>query len=404
MERFRKLRDGGWRRPEVMILVMAGAVPFGFATWNALLNNFVIERAGFTGAEIGILQSLREVPGFMAFAAVFILILMREQTLAIVSLLLLGIGTALTGWFPSVIGLYCTTVLMSIGYHYYATRQTSLTLQWTAPEKTPEMLGRIVAVGSATSIVTFGIIWLAFDFAALDFRWIYMIGGGITAVAALVCWIVYPRFPLGVKQHRHLVIRRRYWLFYLLSFMGGARRQIFIVFAGFLMVEKFGFGVEDITLLFLLNAAINMWLAPRIGRFVARWGERRALILEYLGLIGVFVGYALVENAALAAGLYVVDHLFFALALAINSYFQKIADAADIASTAGVSFSIDHTAAVSVPVVLGFLWLTSPAMVFLIGAAMAAFSLLLALNVPRRPSPGNETLFSFARKPLPERL
>ncbi len=393
---------GGWRRPEIMILVMAGAVPLSFATWNALLNNFVIERAGFTGAEIGILQSLREVPGFMAFAAVFILILMREQTLALASLLLLGIGTAMTGWFPSVIGLYCTTVLMSLGYHYYATMQKSLVLQWTPREKTPEMLGRVIAVGSATSIITFGIIWLTFDFASLDFSWVYMIGGGITALAALVCWIAYPRFSVGVEQHRHLVIRRRYWLFYLLSFMGGARRQIFIVFAGFLMVEKFGFEVSDITLLFLLNAAINMWLAPRVGRLVARWGERRALIFEYIGLIGVFVGYALVENATLAAGLYVVDHLFFALALAINSYFQTIADAADIASTAGVSISIDHTAAVTVPVVLGFLWLTSPAMVFLIGGAMAAFSLLLACNVPVRPAPGNETLFSFGRKPILE--
>ena len=402
MKRLRKFFAGGWRRPEAMILVMAGAVPLSFATWNALLNNFVIDRAGFTGAEIGILQSLREVPGFMAFAAVFILILMREQTLALASLLLLGIGTAMTGWFPTVVGLYCTTVLMSIGYHYYATMQKSLVLQWTPREKTPEMLGRVIAVGSATSIVTFGIIWLAYDIAALDFRWIYMIGGGITAAAALVCWAIYPRFNVGVEQHRHLVLRRRYWLFYLLSFMGGARRQIFIVFAGFLMVEKFGFDVEDITLLFLLNAAINMWLAPRVGRLVARWGERRALIFEYVGLIGVFTGYALVENAALAAGLYVVDHLFFALALAISSYFQKIADAADIASTAGVSFSIDHTAAVTVPVVLGFLWLTSPAMVFLIGGAMAAFSLLLACNIPARPAPGNETLFSFGRKTLQE--
>ncbi len=402
MEQFRKFTAGGWRRPEVMILAMAGAVPFSFAAWNALLNNFVIERAGFTGAEIGILQSLREVPGFMAFAAVFILILMREQTLAIVSLLLLGIGTAMTGWFPSVIGLYCTTVLMSIGYHYYATMQKSLTLQWIAPEKTPEMMGRTIAVGSATSIVTFGIIWLTFDFASLDFHWVYMIGGAMTAAAAVVCWIAYPRFSIGVAQHRHLVVRRRYWLFYLLSFMGGARRQIFIVFAGFLMVEKFGFEVSDITLLFLLNAAINMWLAPRVGRLVARWGERRALIFEYMGLIGVFAGYAVVDSAALAAGLYVVDHLFFALALAINTYFQKIADPADIASTAGVSFSIDHTAAVTVPVVLGFLWLTSPAMVFFTGGAMAAFSLLLACNVPERPSPGNETLFSFSRKPILE--
>ena len=133
----------GWRRPETLLLVMAGAVPLSFATWNALLNNFVIERAGFTGAEIGILQSLREVPGFMAFTAVFILIFLREQTLALVALLLLGIGTAMTGWFPSVIGLYCTTVLMSIGYHYFATMENSLVLQWTPIEKTPEMqIGR----------------------------------------------------------------------------------------------------------------------------------------------------------------------------------------------------------------------------------------------------------------------
>ncbi len=402
MERFRKFRDGGWRRPEVLILVMAGAVPFSFATWSALLNNFVIERAAFTGAEIGILQSLREVPGFMAFGVVFVLILMREQTLALAALLLLGIGTAMTGWFPTVVGLYCTTVLMSLGYHYYATMEHSLALQWTPIEKTPEMLGRIVAVGSATSIVTFGIVWLAYDFATLDFRWVYMIGGGVTVLAALACWRAYPRYTGAVKQHRHLVIRRRYWLFYLLTFMSGARRQIFVVFAGFLMVEKFGFGVEDITLLFLLNAAINMWLAPRVGRLVARWGERRALIFEYIGLIGVFVGYALVENAALAAGLYVVDHLFFALALAIKTYFQKIADTADIASTAGVSFSIDHTAAVTVPLVLGFLWLTSPAMVFLTGGVMAAFSLLLACNVPTRPAPGKETLFSLGRKPALE--
>ncbi len=402
MERFRKFRDGGWRRPEVLILAMAGAVPFSFATWSALLNNFVIERAAFTGAEIGILQSLREVPGFLAFGVVFVLILMREQTLALASLLLLGIGTAMTGWFPTVVGLYCTTVLMSLGYHYYATMEHSLVLQWIPIEKTPEILGRVIAVGSATSIITFGIVWFSFDFATLDFHWVYMIGGGVTALAALVFWFAYPRYTGAVKQHRHLVIRRRYWLFYLLTFMGGARRQIFVVFAGFLMVEKFGFGVDDITLLFLLNAAINMWLAPRVGRLVARWGERRALIFEYIGLIGVFVGYALVENAALAAGLYVVDHLFFALALAINTYFQKIADTADIASTAGVSFSIDHTAAVTVPVVLGFLWLTSPAMVFLTGGVMAAFSLLLACNVPTRPSPGKETLFSFGRKPALE--
>lgn len=371
---------------------MAAAVPLSFATWQALLNNFAIDRAAFTGAEIGMLQSLREVPGFLAFAVVFLLLLFREQTLAYLSLALLGIGTAVTGWFPSIIGLYCTTVLMSIGYHYYETVQISLSLQWIDKARAPETLGRIIAAGSFTSIVTFGLIWLAFDLLRLDFRWVYLLGGGLTAGVALFVWRAFPRFPEKVRQHKHMVLRTRYWLYYALTFMSGARRQIFIVFAGFLMVEKFGFTVAQITLLFLVNAVVNVFMAPKIGRLIGRWGERRALVFEYIGLMGVFSAYAFVENATFAACLYVVDHMFFALAIAIKTYFQKISDPADIAATAGVGFTINHIAAVLLPAAFGLLWLLSPGAVFLSGAAMAGLSLLLALNVPTQPGPGNEVV------------
>jgi hypothetical protein len=220
----------GWRRPEILLLLMAAAVPLSFATWQALLNNFAIERAAFTGAEIGILQSLREVPGFLAFAVVFLLLIFREQTFAYISLALLGIGTAFTGWFPTAIGLYCTTVLMSIGYHYYETIQISLSLQWIDKARAPETLGKIIAVGSFTSIVTYGLIWLAFDLLGLDFHWVYLLGGGLTAGIAIVAWLAFPRFPERVRQHKHMVLRARYWLYYALTFMSGARRQIFIVF------------------------------------------------------------------------------------------------------------------------------------------------------------------------------
>ena len=381
-----------WRRPEVLLLLMASAVPLSFATWQTLLDNFAIHRAAFTGAEIGMLQSLREVPGFLAFAAVFLLVVMREQTVAYVSLALLGIGTALTGWFPTVLGLYATTVLMSVGFHYYETMQISLSLQWIDKRRAPETLGRLIAVGSFASIVTFGFVWLAFELLELDYRWVYLIGGGLTVGIAMGCALVFPRFPERVKQHKHIVLRKRYWLYYALTFMSGARRQIFIVFAGFLLVQKFDFDVAAITLLFLVNAVINVWLAPRIGRLIGRIGERRALVFEYVGLIGVFTAYAVVENGTLAATLYVIDHLFFALAIAIKTYFQKIADPADIAATAGVGFTINHIAAVLLPALFGLLWLISPALVFLSGAGMAGISLLLALNVPARPEPGNEVM------------
>ena len=126
--------------------------------------------------------------------------------------------------------------------------------------------------------------------------------------------------------------------------MSGARRQIFVVFAGFLMVEKFDFTVAEISLLLLANAAVNIVVAPKIGRLIHRFGERKALIFEYVGLTFIFAGYAFVESSYLAVFLYIADHLFFSIAIALKTYFQKIADPADIASSAGVSFTINHIA------------------------------------------------------------
>tara|TARA_B100000508_G_C11450420_1_gene273696 strand:- start:179 stop:1396 length:1218 start_codon:yes stop_codon:yes gene_type:complete len=379
-------------RPEFLLLITAAAVPLSFATWQALLNNFAIERAAFGGAEMGILQSLREVPGFLAFLVVFLLFLCREQTIAYVSLLLLGVGTLVTGWFPSVVGLYVTTVVMSLGYHYFETVHSSLCLQWIDKDKAPELLGRVIAVGAFSSIVVYGFIWITFELLGIDFSLVYFLGGGATVVIGLVCWLLFQQFPVKVKQNRQMVLRRRYWLYYALTFLSGARRQIFIVFAGFLMVEKFGFDVAMISILFLVNAVLNMLFAARLGRLIGNIGERRILIFEYVGLTIVFTAYAFVSNAAIAAGLYIIDHFFFALAIAIRTYFQKIADPADIAATAGVGFTINHIAAVVLPALLGFLWLISPSAVFLVGSALAVLSMLLSFNVPENPCPGNEVV------------
>ncbi|MDP7564123.1 MAG: hypothetical protein QF841_06500 [Arenicellales bacterium] len=376
-------------RPDLLLLLMAGAVPLSFATWQTLLNNFALERAAFSGVEIGILQSLREIPGFLAFAVVFLLFVFREQTIALLSLVLLATGTLITGMFPTVIGLYLTTVIMSIGFHYYETIQTSLSLQWLDKDRAPEVLGRIIAVGAFTSIVTFAVIWLAFDVIDLDFTPVYAIGGGATLLIVLFCIVVFPHFPVKIRQHRHMVLRKRYWLYYALTFLSGARRQIFIVFAGFLMVEKFGFSVAAISVLFFVNATLNILFATRIGKLIGVVGERAALVFEYTGLVVVFVAYAFVNNAGVAAGLYVIDHFFFALAIAMKTYFQKIADPADIASSAGVAFTINHISAVVLPAVLGVLWLSSPAAVFLVGAGLAGLSLLLSFNVPLAPTPEN---------------
>ncbi|MGF1801609.1 MFS transporter [Vibrio gigantis] len=389
-------RTASWKTPQNFLLLISIVVPIAFSSWMALLNNFVIEKANFDGADIGLLQSVREIPGFLAFTVVFVLAFIREQRFMLISLAMLTVGTAITGLFPSLTGLLLTTILMSTGFHYFETLKQSLSLQWLSKEEAPEMLGKMISVGALASLLTYGSIWVMLEQLKLDFAWVYGITGGIGFILVLVMTFGFPEFQTKTQQNKKLVLRKRYWLYYALTFMSGARRQIFTVFAGFLMVEKFGYSAADVTLLFLVNYLFNFLFAKRIGRFIGVVGERKALIFEYVGLIGVFVGYGLVQSAEWAAALYVVDHLFFALALAIKTYFQKIADPADMASTAGVSFTINHIAAVVIPVVFGVIWLSSPATVFYIGATMAAVSLALSLNIPKTPEEGNEVrMFSW---------
>jgi len=377
---------------------MAMAMPVAFSTWSALLNNFVIEKAGFTGVEIGWLHSVREIPGFLAIGVIALIIFIREQVLGLVALLMLGVATALTAQFPSLGGILTITMLSSIGFHYYETVNQSLQLQWIDRDRAPQTLGWIVAAGSAATLVAYVLIvltWQAFD---LSYNFVYMVSGGFTALVAIFALLAYPQFEAPHPQVKKMILRKRYWLYYALQFMSGARRQIFVVFAGFMMVEKFGFRVHEVTALYLINLVANMLFAPLMGRAVGKYGERNTLIFEYVGLITVFSLYGGIFyfgwGVVLAATLYVVDHLFFALAFALKTYFQKIADPKDIAPTAAVAFTINHISAVFLPAVLGYLWVTSPGSVFALAAGMAATSLALALMIPRHPEKGHETVFS----------
>ncbi len=349
-----------------------------FAGWLAMLNNFAIEKASFTGAEIGMLQSLREVPGFLAFTAVFLLLVISEQTLALISLCLMSIGVAITGLFPFEIGLYATTVLMSIGFHYFETVNNSLALQWFNKKEAPAELGKLISIRAIASLVTYAVVWLFFSILMINYATAYLIVGGIGFALFLWLWLVFPSFEPEVAQHKKLILRSRYWLYYLLTFFSGARRQIFMVFAGYLMVEKFNYSVSDIATLYIINHVLNWYLAPKLGKWIGKIGERRALTIEYVGLIFVFVGYAVVESSEMAAALYVIDHVFFAMAIAIKTFFQKIAFPEDIASSSGVSFTINHIAAVIIPAAFGLLWLVNPSIVFYAGAFMAFISLVLS--------------------------
>ena len=386
-----------WRRPEALLILMAIALPLAFSVWSALLNNFVVEIIRFDGLDIGLLHTIREIPGFLAVGVISILLFFREQTLALLMLSVLGLATAVTAWFPFLSGILTITLLSSIGFHFFETVNQSLQLQWFSKKEAPRKLGKLMAIGSAATLIAYTFLVLGWDKLNLSFNSAYMIAGFSCFSLAVLGYLIFPNFEAPIPQTKKMVLRKRYWLYYLLQFMSGARRQIFVVFAGFMMVERFGLDVQQLTTIYLINLMFNIALAPLLGRAVARYGERKALALEYFGLSLVFFAYGGIYlfgwGVFIATLLYLLDHLFFALALAIKTYFQKIADPQDIAATAAVAFTINHIAAIFLPLGLGFLWLASPFLVFCTAGTLSFISFALALLIPRQPVKGNETIF-----------
>ncbi|GAB4262431.1 MAG: MFS transporter [Deferrisomatales bacterium] len=366
------------------LLVLTVASMAGLQGWRTLFNNFAVDVVGLEGHHVGVIQSVREVPGFLALLAVWVLLWVSERRMAASSILLLGAGVAVTGWFPSYAGLVATTLAMSFGFHYYETANQSLTLQHFDRATAPLVFGTMRSLGAATNLAVGGAIYLMAPL--LSYRGMFLVVGGAVAAVGLWGLLRDPGGEAPVPQRKRMVFRWRYALFYFLTFMAGARRQIFIAFSVFLLVKVFRFTVQEVTALFLVNNAIGYVTGPLVGRAVVRFGERAVLSVEYGGLVFVFLAYAFADSKLAVAALYVVDHLLFPFSLAIRTYFQKVADPADIAPSMAVGFTINHIAAVVLPVVGGLLWMVDYRIPFVAGAALSLISLAAVQRI-RTPGP-----------------
>ena len=345
----------------------------GFQAWRSMINNYAYEVGGVDGFEFGAIQSLREVPGFLVFLVVFVLLIIKEHRLASISVFLLGLGVAIVGFFPSFPGLILTTVLMSVGFHYFETTNKSLTLQFFEKKESPLVFAQLRAYGALGNIIV-GVAVVGLT-AVVDYKLSFLIFGMLVMVAAVYTMIIDPVKEEPVAQHKKIVLCKKYWLFYVLNLLSGARRQIFVVFAVFLLVERHNFSVAEISVLFVANNILSYFLNPLIGKSINRFGERKVLSFEYVGLIFVFLGYVFLEQRWLVAVLYILDHVFFNFSIGINTYLHKIADPKDIAPSASVGFAINHIAAVFIPVVGGILWLTNFKIPFIAGAFLSVLSL-----------------------------
>ncbi|MEJ2034337.1 MAG: MFS transporter [Deltaproteobacteria bacterium] len=363
------------------LIVLTIASVAGLQAWMILFNNFAVDVAGLNGQQVGVIQSVREIPGFLALLAIYVMLVLREHRLSALSIVLLGAGTAATGFFPTYLGLSLTTLIMSFGFHYYETTNQSLTLQYFDDTTSPLVFGRLRSLAAAANIAAGLLIFLLGGF--LSYKAMYLSLGGAVIVVGFWALFQDPTHTNLVPQHRRMIFRRRYALYYFLTFMAGARRQIFIAFAVFLLVKIFHFSVQEVTVLFVVNNIINYFLSPLIGKAIIRFGERRVLSVEYGGLVLVFLTYAFTHSKIVVSVTYILDHILFNFAIAIRTYFQKIGDPRDIAPSMAVGFTINHIAAVVMPVIGGLLWMVDYRIPFIAGAALSVVSMAAVQKIPR---------------------
>jgi predicted MFS family arabinose efflux permease len=366
------------------LAILTAASMVGMQGYSILFNNYVVETVHLKGFHVGLIQSIREVPGFLALTAIYAMMIFREHRLAALSISLLGFGVSLTGLFPSFGGIAVTTLIMSFGFHYYETINQSLTLQYFSTHHSPLVMGKLRSLAAIASIISAVIIWcLGF---VLSYTGIFMVMGGLVFLAGIWATFQDPSHRDIPPQKLRMFLKRRYWLYYLLTFMSGARRQIYIVFSMFLLVEVFHFSVQMITALFIINNIINWIVNPMIGRAINAFGERTLCTLEYSGVIVVFLTYAYTSSKWIVGGMYIIDYILFNFSVAIRTYFQKIADPQDIAPSSAVGFTINHIAAIFLSALGGYLWMINYRFPFYMGAGLGVVSLVLAqcIRVPSR--------------------
>jgi hypothetical protein len=355
----------------LMILVICATA--GLQGWMALFTNFAKEVVGVNGFQIGLSQAVREIPGFLSFLVIYVLFFFKEHRLSAWSVILLGIGVAMTGFFTSFGGLLMSTFIMSVGFHFFETTNKSLTVQYFDTRESPVVFARLRGYGALANIVVGSVIW-ALTFV-LPYVYIFLVLGIFIGGSGIYMLIIDPIKTVAPHQTKKIILKKKYWLFYVLNFLSGARRQIFTVFAIFLLVERFELSLNIVAGIYVLNYFLTYLLNPQISKAINNYGERVVLSLESASLVVLFIGYAFVDNVWFVVGLYVIDSVFFNFAIGLNTYLQKTADPVDLGSLTAVGFTINHISAVIIPIFGGAMWMLNWRLPFIIGTGLTLLSL-----------------------------
>ena len=365
--------------PSDWTLILGGilAMNAGLAAYSALYTNFVSDDLHIRAVDLGLVESLREVPGFLTVVLAALTVRVRESHVTAAALLVMGLGMMSYIWAHDLTGLIAASLFWSLGFHLFAPLSNGLILSQAKDGKRGKFMGQsnmVAAIG--TLLATLLVLAIV---KPVGLRNSFIPTGAMILVGAICLLLLRDKEE---APRVRIVFCRRYLTYYTLTMLDGSRRQIFSTFALFLLVRIYHVDVRTITILLLFNTVVTMVSPAPIGRIIDRFGERGLLIGNYILLTGLFAGYALVHTVFLLGVLFCIDNMLFGCSSAITTYLGRIAAPGEL--TRAWPWAAPPTT--SPPWVYrcfgGIIWSTFGYQVtFFVGAATCIVSVLVSLSI-----------------------
>ncbi|MCL6478932.1 MAG: MFS transporter [Peptococcaceae bacterium] len=357
--------------------------------YDPTFNNYIAETFQVSEATRGGLEFFRELPGFLVVFFSGALMALTDVRIAMIALMVLTLGLFGQGMMaPTLHWAVVWMFMWSIGSHLFMPMQSSIVVSLSAPHETGKKLGIWSGIQTATSLIGFLLVWVGFRCFNINYSVTFCLAA-LMAIAAMVCMLGMKTQKVN-RSRTPIVFKRRYTLYYILSILFGARKQIFLTFGPWVLIKVFNQPVTVFALLGLAGTVLGIFFKPALGAAIDRLGERRIIMFESLALVAVCLGYGYAKDLfSSAAALYVIyacfvgDYLLFACHMARATYLNKIIEnKSDLTPTLSMGVSVDHAVSMSIPFFAGLLWeYMGFRYVFLLAAILAMMNLVAAAYI-----------------------
>ncbi len=376
-------------RELILFAVAAMMLGVAFSIMDSTFNNFLNDKFSLSGFQRSFLEFPRELPGFLVVFVSAVLSFLCSRRLSVFAMLLAAIGALLIGFASSNYSVMVFWLFIySMGQHLFMPLASTIGMELALEGQDGRRLGQLNAIRNAAAILGSFLVFLGFRYFGFAFEHTFAISGAFLLLAAFLIYKMAPE--KAITRRGYLKLHKEYKLFYALNVISGARKQLFITFAPWVLVKVFEQPVQIMATLFTIGGVIGILFQPLLGWAVDRLGERFVLSSEAVVLVFVCFGYGFAKFLLpfhtaflVVCGCFLIDQMVFSVGMARATYMKKIAkEPGDIQPALSAAVTIDHIFSISAALAGGLIWSAFGFQyVFLMGAALALINFFTALRV-----------------------